>query len=589
MTIVNILVFFLIFNFYSSIVLLSGYFFKQHFFAKDKINLGETLVFGFIFIYIFVTIIHFFIPISLNVSLIFYSIIFLYGAKNFRKINFFLKENFHKGFLIAYFLCFLTSITNNLHDDWSIYQLPIIKSMQEFKIVFGLISLNDYFGQGHSFYEIMSIFQLPLLGNKTIFLLPVIFLMSFIFFLFSEKKTSNNFVKLFIYFIFLLLLFRFTRSKEYGTDIVVISLIFMVQIYVFQFLQGKKTDLLIKKTILLVPFAIFLKLYAALLVIYVFIFFVILKKDFFLKILKFKKLNLLIFTIIFLSLGKNLILSGCFFYQLKNACIDKEIAEWSVGNKAANERHIYTTASSKGWKAYMRSIKHERFVDPHEYLELSKYNYPKYLVQDKDFERFLILLTIIIITILINLKFFEKKQKENNIFILIFLFVLPAIIWFLKIPHVRYGANAYLSFMTLGIISLYFNFTRINKKYLSYLLILGIIFFTTKNFKRIYVEIQGNKNINYPFADYKSGDFETFNIGEGKINIPKNNLKKDGQFLDWCGNIPMLCASKNYLISNIKIKNNYIFLISEEKNIIKFINRTSYYDMIEVNDNLKVK
>ena len=183
----------------------------------------------------------------------------------------------------------------------------------------------------------------------------------------------------------------------------------------------------------------------------------------------------------------------------------------------------------------------------------------------------------------------KKKQKENNIFILILLFVLPAIIWFLKIPHVRYGANAYLSFMTLGIISLYFNFTRINKKYLSYLLILGIIFFTTKNFKRIYVEIQSSKNINYPFADYKSGDFETFNIGEGKINIPKNNLKKDGQFLDWCGNIPMLCASKNYLISDIKIKNNYIFLISEEKNIIKFINRTSYYDMIEVNDNLKIK
>ena len=38
------------------------------------------------------------------------------------------------------------------------------------------------------------------------------------------------------------------------------------------------------------------------------------------------------------------------------------------------------------------------------------------------------------------------------------LFVLPTIIWFLKNPHVRYGANAYLSFMTLGIISLYFKY-----------------------------------------------------------------------------------------------------------------------------------
>ena len=90
--------------------------------------------------------------------------------------------------MIVYFLCFLTSITSNLHDDWSLYQLPIIKSMQEFKIVFGLISLNDYFGQGHSFYELMSIFQLPIFANTAIYLLPIIFLMSFIFFLFSEKK-----------------------------------------------------------------------------------------------------------------------------------------------------------------------------------------------------------------------------------------------------------------------------------------------------------------------------------------------------------------------------------------------------------------
>ena len=145
----------------------------------------------------------------------------------------------------------------------------------------------------------------------------------------------------------------------------------------------------------------------------------------------------------------------------------------------------------------------------------------------------------------------------------------------------RFGANAYLSFMCLGILSLYFDLIKINKKYLSYLLIIGVIFFTSKNFKRIYSEIKNNRNVNYPFADYKSEDFETFNVGKGNVNVPKNSL--------WCGNIPMLCASTNYLISDIKIKNNYIFLISEEKNIIKFINRTSYYDMIEVNDNFKNK
>ena len=43
----------------------------------------------------------------------------------------------HKEFLIAYILCFLVSITNNLHDDWNFYQLPIVKSMQEYADQYG--------------------------------------------------------------------------------------------------------------------------------------------------------------------------------------------------------------------------------------------------------------------------------------------------------------------------------------------------------------------------------------------------------------------------------------------------------------------
>ena len=131
---INILVFFLIFNFYLLIVLSNGYFFQKQFFTKDKINFGETLIFGFIFIYTLVTILHFFISINIKVSLIFYLISFLYGVKNFKEIILFFKENFHKSFLIVYFLCFLTSITSNLHDDWSLYQLPILNRCKNIKL-----------------------------------------------------------------------------------------------------------------------------------------------------------------------------------------------------------------------------------------------------------------------------------------------------------------------------------------------------------------------------------------------------------------------------------------------------------------------
>ena len=60
-----------------------------------------------------------------------------------------------------------------------------------------------------------------------------------------------------------------------------------------------------------------------------------------------------------------------------------------------------------------------------------------------------------------------------------------------------------------------------------------------------------------------------------KINMPLNQL--------WCGNIPMLCSSGDYLVSNAILKNSYIFLLSKEKDMIKFINRTAYYDTIEEN------
>ena len=60
------------------------------------------------------------------------------------------------------------------------------------------------------------------------------------------------------------------------------------------------------------------------------------------------KVFFFIIFLILLSFTKNIITSGCFFYQLKNMCLDKNVASWSIGNNVANERHIFTAASSKG-------------------------------------------------------------------------------------------------------------------------------------------------------------------------------------------------------------------------------------------------
>ena len=575
----SILGFFLIYNFYTFIILIAGFIFRKIFWKNkyDNLTIGEVGIFGFLFTYFIVTFFHFLIPINLKFSLVFYFFCIIFFLFEFKNLKDFIRSNINKYLIVLYFLGFLTAVTNNLHDDWQLYQLPIINYMQQFKIIFGLISLNDYYGQGHSFYELMSVFQLPFIKNTSLYLLPVIFVVFFLSHILNIIRTTDNKGKLYLFFIIALILLRFSRSKEFGTDLPVICLLFIIQIYVLNFIQKPNIELLFKVVILFI-FAVFLKIYAALAILYLLF---LLKKNnfnFVLDIFKFNRLSFFIIFLILISFSKNIITSGCFFYQLKNMCIDKNVASWSVGNKVANERHIFTSASSKGWKAYVRTENPKKFVSAEEYLEISKFNYLKYLSKDAIFDRLIITLLICFIFIIFHIKNL-KKSERNKIFssssILLFGSFIAVIIWILKIPNVRYGGYAYVPFLIFMVIFYFYDLKEVNKKFIKIFIFLCLIFFTSKNLNRVYEEISVDKSLNYPFSNFKKIDYKTQYVKNFEINVPVNQL--------WCGNIPMLCSSGDYLINNVILKNSYIFLLSKEKDMIKFINRTAYYDTIEEN------
>ena len=575
----SILGFFLIYNFYTFITLTAGFIFGKIFWKNklDSLTIGEVGIFGFLFTYFIVTIFHFLIPINLKFSLVFYFCCIIFFIFEFKNLKDFIRSNINKYLIVLYFLGFLTAVTNNLHDDWQLYQLPIINYMQQFKIIFGLISLNDYYGQGHSFYELMSVFQLPFIKNTSLYLLPVIFVVFFLSHILNIIRTTDNKGKLYLFFIIALILLRFSRSKEFGTDLPVICLLFIIQIYVLNFIQKPNIELLFKVVILFI-FAVFLKIYAALAILYLLF---LLKKNnfnFVLDIFKFNRLSFFIIFLILISFSKNIITSGCFFYQLKNMCFDKNVASWSVGNKVANERHIFTSASSKGWKAYVRTENPKKFVSAEEYLEISKFNYLKYLSKDAIFDRLIITLLICFIFIIFHIKNL-KKIEINKIFssnsILLFGSFIAVIIWILKIPNVRYGGYAYVPFLIFMVIFYFYDLKEVNKKFIKIFIFLCLIFFTSKNLNRVYEEISVDKSLNYPFSNFKKIDYKTHYVKNFEINVPVNQL--------WCGNIPMLCSSGDYLINNVILKNSYIFLLSKEKDMIKFINLTAYYDTIEEN------
>ena len=576
----SVLYFFIIYNFYIFIIFTSGFAFKKIFWfnSDDNLTIGEIGIFGFIFIYLIITFFHYFFPINIIFSLTIYSLFSIFFLFEFKNIKSLISLNLSKNIIYLYLLGFLTAITTNLHDDWQLYQLPIINYVQQFKIVFGFISLNDYYGQGHGFYEIMSIFQLPVIKNSSLYLIPVVFVVFALSHILSELNKTDNKGKLFIFFIVALILLRFSRSKEYGTDLPVICLLFMIQIYVLNFIKKPNTEVLFKTATIFV-FAVFLKIYATLAIFYSLF---LLKKEnlkFIGEIFKLNKLSIFIFLLILSTVTKNLITSGCVFYQISGTCLDKNLASWSIGKEVAKERDIYLTAATKGWKAYVRTEQPKEFVTASQYLELSKYNYLKYLSKDAIFDRLLITLLICFFFIFFHIKNFEKK-KDNNFLshnrTVVIGSLIAVLLWILNIPNVRYGGYAYVSFFLFMIIFSFFEISKLNMKFIKIFISLCLIFFITKNLNRISKEFIVDKSNNYPFSNFEDFRYKTIDVDDIKIRVPIDGL--------WCGNIQMLCSSGDYLISSTSIINSYIFLKSKEQDMIKFINRTAYYDTIEEND-----
>ena len=266
-----ILIIFLI-SIYGYGLIFNNYVFKQ------ESNTGEIGLYGFILIYFIVFIVHFFLPINIFINYF----ILLIGLFYFFKI----KKNFlntifiNKNYLIIFFLFYLSSLTVNLHDDVRSYQLPYINLVQQHKIIFGLVNINDFYVYSHGLYDIMAAFKIPFYENRFVFLIPVIFLFYFITAIFNYFQNVNEkkIITTYIFLIFSLFLIKFYRSKEFGTDLPVIALIFLSQIY-FLRLFNKFNNALFGKLIIFSLFAFFLKVYSFLIFIFIIFFITEIKKN----------------------------------------------------------------------------------------------------------------------------------------------------------------------------------------------------------------------------------------------------------------------------------------------------------------------
>ena len=258
--------------------------------------------------------------------------------------------------------------------------------------------LNVFLAYSHGFYVIMALFKVPFYENILVFIIPVIFFMFFIFSIIDYYKNEENILSNLIIFIIFLSLFKFTRSKEFGTDIPVIGLVFLVQIYSLNFFFKKDKEYFYKMLMMFSLAAIY-KVYAALAIFYFLIFGKKIKD--YLNELLCKKKIILIF-LIFVSLitfSKNIIHSGCVSYPVTITCFKQEVLPWSAGKKLSDWRHELLKAGVKGWMPYVKDNEYNNKIYPAEYNSEFKYNIHKNVIKDPDTERILIVVEILLLSI----------------------------------------------------------------------------------------------------------------------------------------------------------------------------------------------
>ena len=557
---INIFIYIFLFIFFSLSIFGYGYYFKKILINEKEESIGEYGLFGFIILYLFSVIIHFFFNLNLYLTLTILILGFVLSIILLKKIELI---HYPKKILIPFILLFLIlGASNNPHDDAYLYQLPYLSYVQNEKLVFGLVNINEFTAYSNSFYDIMGLFKFPLINNQSVYLIPTIFFMFFCAFLIEKFNQNSKVLKLFIYSILILSLLKFTRSKEFGTDIPVIALIFLIQFYVLKFFENKDYNL-INKIIIFLTFSFFLKAYSVLAALYLIVFYKNIK-EFFQSNHRYLNSFILVFIIIAVSSFKNIAHSGCVSYPIKITCFDKNIVSWSNGHEIVNLRNKGLVAGSKGIKAYVRSNERsENIISAEEYLKKFKYSYHLNVIKDPDFERLLVVISIFIIFIFISLinKFRKKNPEIENSNLLkinlfqFIIFIVPMILWWILIPISKYGGYAYLLF---GIFSLciYLNLIKsISFKQLNAIIVICIIYFLGKSIDRINSEYNNLEysNQSYPLPAYKYQNFETEKLNN-KIFRVTENLKR-------CGDIKFPCLEKSHFnsIKNVTKKNGYLF------------------------------
>ena len=546
-----------------------GLLFKNLFDIKSELSYGLTGLLGLFFLSQISSITHLFLSHSYihNIAILMFGIltfVFYHFSKNVKNVD-------PKILIVCFFSIILGFLIAKTNEDFPYYHLPNSLQFTFNKIEFGLGNLNHGFKHTSSLFLLNSIFYFPkkdfYLFNLTNFLFLLFSIDYLIFKIFNKKKKEFNISKILYIFSLILILTKFSRLAEYGTDLAGQILIIFVLISSLNFIltknlvyNEKKEEFLV--SIIFILFALTTKIYFLLYFLFPVVVFLRCrnKKQVFNDLVFSKNIFLLIVPII-TTLFFNFSSTGCIIYPIAPTCFVNTF-DWGLKINVVEYLNTHYELWTKGGRSPIFSTS-----NPDEYLARFNWlaNWFSSYFFNKVSDFILVLLTFIVIFYLtfknnISKKMKLKKVNINYIFfysIILFLFL----IWFYKFPQLRYGGYVLVFFLLIYPFS-YFLSQRINleaplvKKKIIYLIVFSFLIFNIKNTIRINKEFN-SENLN----NFKN--FPLFYVGNKSVNEKLINGFEVNKVSGMCWATKPLCTRSTDF--EILVKKGYKFYYKNEK------------------------
>jgi hypothetical protein len=545
----------------SMVIIANGYIFNYLIFKKkiNEFNVYKDTIFGFVLIGFISLLINFFLPINKNISsifLIFSIFVFIY---------FYFKSEKKKN--ILWILIYLTITTfliitfaNINRPDAGLYHLPFVKILNENKLILGLTNLHYRFGHTSIFQYISALhvnffFKEEFL-NIPLALLPGLYFL-YLFENFSnsiKRKNEKNIIILFLITAFSL--YSFNRFSGLGNDgpASIFFFILVIQFLIIQNIKNIKPDEFYKILIfslfllMLKPFMIFGLIIPMIL---------LLINENKLKLIKDKK-NIFCLILIFLWFLKNIFMTSCIIFPLKQTCFEKlTYSNTKVVNIASKEAEAW----AKGYPDSKIKKGFDQYNSNFNWIETWSENHFKKRIVKK------ILPLLILILLLISFSFIGKNYYKNlsikkifsdkKLLYLIYFLTFCLLLWFLKFPVYRFGLGFLSSFIIIVYVFIFISNEKkfYNKKALIIILVSGFFIVYTKNISRIINKLDQNY-YNAPWPAMYS-----MNENENKIKNFKKIYDKKNNFLYYYSNgVECMYTNSpcsNYLNKSIKKTTKY--------------------------------